>query len=393
MKHRTRASQRVSAFFMAVVVLITMVFPPQSIFADPPEPDPNDQTGSADIIRAATLGYKLKGGSDFVYPEPDGDGNYSIPDSSLIEAYNLKLTFEILDHDDEDDQGLPNRSIKPGHYYTVDLPEEIVLPDGIAGGLVPSNSEDYPDEDIAEYSFVKKDDGTWQVKVMFTDYLDHDDEYQISGELDFDFTLDLSSVPGGTTKDVVIPVDADTSVTIKVTKPVPPATTPNKIEKAADKTAYNHTDRELVWVVTMSPENGDFGGCTFTDTIDTANLTLKSVIHGGKTLVQGVDYEYKDGKITYKIPEDYNGKDYREIKVVTTVKSEVYGRIDATTISNSASLSGGEIVGSLNSSDTVTITPDWIKKEGTLNGASNKISWTITANSTRQRLYLSLIHI
>lgn len=362
------------------VILCVLIFinfiPSVSTFAV----DANDQTASNDIIRTLELSYLLKGSTSFVQLKSP----YKIEDSSKIEKFRAKYTFKLDDHVDE--LGAENRVIKSGDYYTIDLPDKIQLSNPTDGSIF-----DKENNIIATYSFYKSADSTWHIKITFTSYVDDKNKYDIYGQLDFDFNLDLSSVPAGTSTQVTIPISNTASVIIDVVKPVPPVTTPTSLTKSV--ASYNNQTRELVWNIKVEPSNGIFSGCVFTDTINPEYMELKSIKHGSLTLLEGTDYTYDTltGKLVYTIPLGRDGISFQNIVITTTVKPSVYGKLTATTISNLANLSGGDNYVNIDSNiASQTINPDWLSKSGSLY-QGNKIKWSINANITNQSMYNGVI--
>lgn len=91
------------------------------------------------------------------------------------------------------------------------------------------------------------------------------------------------------------------------------------------------------------------------------------------------------------IAEGRDGKNFQNIEITTAVKPSVYGKLVPTTIKNSANLAGGENFVDIDSNTAShTVTPEWFAKEGAVY-EGNQILWTITANSTRQRMYNAVI--
>ncbi|SHJ39931.1 Spy0128 family protein [Parasporobacterium paucivorans] len=376
MKRHKKILRRIQAFVLFLVIMITTM-PVQQANAS----DGSNQTGNTDIMRTVSLSYKLKAASEFV----DLLDPYEIADSSKVEKFHAKYTFMLKDNIDEL-TGEENRTVKSGDYYLIDLPKELQISNPTNGSILGNDNKP-----IANYSFLQNADNSWQIRIVFTDYIDSPDEFEIHGEMEFDFTLDLSSVAAGTSTVVYIPIDNENNIELGITKPIPPATTPVSLTKTVS--SYNNATRELVWKVNMLPTTGVFSGCIFTDTIDVAHLELKSIQHGSITLVEGVDYVFDSstGKITYTIPNGRDGTNYKEITITTVVKRSVYGNLSATTISNRAELSGGDYDVDLDSNTaSQTITPNWLGKSGTIY-QGNKILWTIRANITNQAMYNAVI--
>jgi|GEM_PF-1880827 len=340
-----------------------------------------DQTENSDIVRTLTLHYMLKDSSEFLELLPP----YQIKDGLKVEKYHAKYKFKLNDNIDTQ-TGEPQRTLKNGDYYLINLPEKLNIKNPKDGDILGNANEP-----IANYSFVKTENGTWQIKVTFTDYIDNPNEFDIFGEMEFDFELDLSAEEGGTTSTISIPIDNENNVEIEITIPEPQPNAPVSLTKTAS--SYNHLTRELVWNVKIMPETGVFSGCVFTDTIDRTYLDLASIKHGNITLTEGKDYTFDDatGKITYTIPDGRDGKDYQNITITTVAKRGIYGNTTATTVQNQANLSGGTSDVDIDSNTAShTITPDWLKKKGSLY-QGNRIVWTITANSTRQLMYNAVI--
>jgi len=348
------------AFFMCLSFLLS--FLPAYVAIAEDDTDSNNKTNSSDIIRTVELQYQNKGESTWV----DFTSPYSISDITKINGFRAKYSFALNDR--VDDEGGCNREITGGDYYLITLPEEIQL-DKPADGII----KDEYDGTLARYSFSQSLSGSWQIKVEFDDYINDDNLFDIHGEFEFEFKIDASQIADGTTQTIYIPIDNDTSIGIKVTKPEPPPTRPISLTKTAN--SYNHLTRELRWNVKIDPATGIFSGCTFTDIIDAENLELVSVKHGSITLSQineedGTgDYTYDEdtGLLVYTIPEGRDRANYQNIEIITRVKRDVYAKAPAsTTIRNNAALTGGENDVNLTSNTaTYTVTPDWLKKSGT----------------------------
>lgn len=373
---RKKTALRFQAIILCLVMLLTVVMPAQIVFALG-----NDQTENADIVRSLSLSYKLKGGSAFI----DLVAPYKIADGTKIEKLHAKYGFEIQDNINGQ-TGEPNRTITSGDYYLIDLPEKLIVSNPTGGSILGNGGRA-----IAQYSFIEETTGNWKIKIEFTDYVDDPNEYDIYGQMEFDFTLDMTGVGEGTTTTIYIPIDNSTGISIDVTNPVPSPTKPISLTKTVS--SYNDLTRELVWNIKMLPDTGIFSGCVFTDTIDINRLDLKSIKHGSVTLVEGTDYTYDPftGNIVYTIPDGRDGASYQNIVITTVAKRSIYGNLSATTISNKANLSGGDSYVDIDSNTaSQTITPNWFGKSGTL-FQGNKIQWTLTANTTQQSMYNAVI--
>ena len=366
---------RVQAILLCFVLLLSFM-PLQSVFAL----DDQDQTANSDIIRTLALSYKLKGGTEFT----DLTSPYKINDITKIESFHAKCSFDLKDYTDTN--GAATRTVTSGDYYLIDLPEKLIVSNPAGGSILGNGGRA-----IAQYSFIEETTGNWKIKIEFTDYVDDPNEYDIYGQMEFDFTLDMTGVGEGSTTTIYIPIDNSNGISIDVTNPVPPPTKPVSLTKTVS--SYNHLTRELVWNIKMMPDTGIFSGCVFTDTIDINRLDLKSIKHGSVTLVEGTDYTYDPltGNIVYTIPDGRDGASYQNIVITTVAKRSIYGNLSATTISNQANLSGGDSYVDIDSNTaSQTITPNWLGKSGTL-FQGNKIQWTLTANTTQQSMYNAVI--
>lgn len=364
------------AFVMCVTLTISLLTPTMVAYAAG-----NDQTGNTDIVRDVSLSYQLKGTSTWT----PMSAPYDIADITKIQKFHALYSFSLLDNVDPQ-TGLPNRTVHEGDYYLIDLPASIQISNPSNGSINGNN-----DRVIAQYAFTQELDGTWQIQVTFTNYIDDPNEYEIFGSMEFDFTIDLSGVSDGETKTISIPIDNENTIELEYTKPVPPPTTPISMVKTV--TSYSHSSRSLVWNVKMMPDTGVFSGCTFRDTIDTSRMTLTSIKHGSVTLVQGTDYTYDStsGEIVYLIPNGRNGVNYQNIVITTSVKRSVYGLLTPTIIGNQARLTGGAaFVDLVSNTATQTVSPNWLGKTGTLY-QGNKIQWTLEANITTQFMYNAVV--
>lgn len=373
-----RKLNKMKALLLSIIMFMTSLTPYTAVFAAP-----MDQTSNSDIIRSLELSYKLKSGGSFI----NLDAPYEIPDSSLIHSYRAIYGFEIEDNVDTD-TGAPQRTMTAGDFYMIDLPDQLRIITPAPGSIL--GNEGRP---IANYTFIQDIDNSWSIKLEFTDYVDDLDEFNIFGSMQFDFTVDLSSVAQGTTETIYIPIDDTNGINLEITVPVPAPTTPTSLVKSVVNNGYSHVTRELQWNVMIQPATGIFSGTTFTDTIDVTKQQLKSIRHGSVTLVENVDYTYDDitGLITYLIPEGRNGIDFQNIRITTTVNRDVYGNLLPTIINNRANLSGGSADIDIDSNQaSYTVTPNWLRKSGSVI-EGNKIAWTILANTTRQDMYNAVI--
>lgn len=330
-----------------------------------------------DLTRSLKLSYQLQGQSNFT----DLTDPYQIPDSSKLKTLHAEYSFSLKDGTDE--SGGATRSIQGGDYYFIGLPAE--LNTSLSPGDI-TETIDNVTYTIAHYEVI---DG--KIKVTFANTINNSNLFDIHGDINLDFTLDMSSVTGGTTKDFTFPIDSSNNIIIHVTKPVPPATTPSGLTKSVQ--SYDNATRTLVWKVDIAPANGTFEDCTFTDTIDTTTQKLLSVKHGSDELTIGTDYTYdaSTGLITYTIPKGRNGTAYQSIYITTEVKGEVYTKTTETDIKNTAHLTGGAQTVNLTSNDaTQKIQPNWLEKKGT-GYDGNSINWEITANTTQQPMYDAVV--
>lgn len=364
----------------AVILCIALLLPSfsfQTVFAM----DNKDQTANSDIVRTMALSYQLKGGTDFI----DLTSPYAIKDITKVQSLHAKCSFKLKDNVD-DVTGEAHRTVASGDYYLIDLPEKLIVSNPASGSILGNGGRA-----IANYSFIEEAPANWKIKIEFTDYVDNPNEYNIYGQLEFDFTLDMTSIGQGSSTTITIPIDNTSGITIDVTNPVPPPTKPVSLTKTVS--SYNQQTRELVWNVKMMPDTGVFSGCVFTDAIDVNRMDLKSIKHGSVTLVEGKDYTYDPltGKIVYTIPNGRDGANFQNIVITTVVKKSVYGSLSSTTITNQANLSGGDSYVDIDSNTaSYTITPNWLGKSGTLY-QGNKIQWTLTANTTQQSMYNAVI--
>lgn len=370
------SSLRIQALILCAVMFLTFVLPPRAIYAL----EGTNQTGNADIVRSLSLKYMLKGSTEW----NELMSPYEIEDGTKIDKFHANYSFKLNETDDG--EGGARRTMKSGDYYLIDLPDKlkIISP---SNGIVLGNEN----KTIADYSFLQKADGSWQIKIQFTEYIDNANEFEIQGHIEFDFSIDLSSVGEGTSTEIRIPIDNDNEINIGIKKPEPPKTMPTSMDKTAS--SYDHSTRELVWNVKMMPETGVFSDCVFTDTIDVSKLDLKDIKHGNVALIEGKDYTFdkSTGKIEYKIPKGRDGKNFQNITITTVAARSIYRDTTPKTISNKANLSGGESFVNIDSNIAEkTITPEWLKKEGTLL-EGNSISWTINANITKQLMYSGVI--
>ncbi len=366
---------RLQAVVMCAILSIS-ILTGQSAFAL----DEQNQTGNADIVRGAALSYQKKGETGFT----ELTAPYRINDITKVDQFHAAFSFYLVDHQDAV-TGAISRTVAPGDYYYVDLPENLVVSNPASGSILGNLNRP-----IANYIFEEQSTNNWRVKITFTDYVSDPNEEQIHGQLDMDFSLDLSSIGVGTTTTVYIPIDNNSNIELEITNPTPPPTKPISLEKTVS--SYDQLTRTLIWNVKLSPDTGIFGGCVFTDTLD-PNTSLKSMKHGAVLLQEGTDYTYNrsTGEIVYSIPAGRDGANFQNITITTEVKREVYGSTLAVDIRNQAHLSGGEQLVDLDSNTaTKTITPDWLKKSGTV-FEGNKIQWTLTANTTRQEMYNAVI--
>lgn len=375
-KKKKVAILRVQALILSLVIFLTLIVPTKSIYALAGK----DQTENADIIRELSLKYMLKGTTgwnDFIYP-------YKIEDGTKIEKFHAQYSFIL--NETEDEEGGAKRTMQSGDYYLIDLPNEVRISNPINGNILGNGNKP-----IADYSFLQKLDGSWQVKIQFTEYIDDTDEFKIQGNIEFDFDIDLNSVEQGTSTTIYIPIDNNNGVSIDIKKPIPPQTMPISLNKTVS--SYDHKSRELIWNIEMIPETGIFSDCVFTDTIDMSKLTLKDVKHGNITLIEGQDYSFdkQTGKLEYKIPKGRDGRNFKNITITTVASRDLYGDTNTKTISNKANLSGGESFVNIDSNVAeTTITPEWLKKEGTLL-EGNSILWTINTNITNQLMYDAIV--
>lgn len=280
----------------------------------------------------------------------------------------------------------PDRTVHEGDYYMIDLPEKLIVKNSASGQVFGNENRV-----IGNYSFVEESTNKWKMKVLFTEYVDDLNEFEIHGDMNFDFVLDVDAIDDGKTETIYMPIDNTSGIDLQVTKPVPPATKPSKLTKSVK--SYNNLSRELVWNIKMEPESGIFSNCVFTDTLDINSLELKSIKHGSVTLVENTDYTYDNatGEIAYTIPNGRDGKNFQNIEISSIVKADVYGDFTATTINNQANLFGGKDYVDIDSNtSSYTITPDWFKKAGE-QYEGNQIKWTLTTNSTRQKMLNAVI--
>lgn len=357
------------------MMVLSLVHNPLAL--EPMDSQNPEQTENMDIVRSLGLQIKMKGETEYKdFSEP-----YQIKDSSKLDKLKANYSFELLDTTNE--SGEAARTMKGGDYYLIKLPNEINI-------INPSNDpiaiKDAADETIANFSFTKDTNNDWQIKVEFTDYINDMTTFDIYGSFSFEFDLNLDGITAGKPTTIYIPIDNKNSAGIEVTKPVPPATTPNKLEKKVAK--YDASNRKIVWDILMSPENGVFEGCTFKDTIDPNTLTLESIKHGNVELTSD-DYTYDSttGLLSYTIPKGRNGKDYGKITITTKINSSVFNNNTVKTITNQSSLEGGEQDVNLTSNTaSQKIEPNWLNKSGSVIDG-NKIEWTINANNTNQNIY------
>lgn len=364
-----------TALLLAFLLLLGML--PLYAFAA----DEKDHTGDHDIMRQIHLSYKLKGATDYTVL----DAPYKIDDITKIETFRLNHSFELKDIIDES-TGTVSRSVHAGDYYLIDLPEKLIVTNPASGSILGNN-----DAPIAHVGFIEEAHNNWKLKIEFTDYVDDLNEYEIFGNMNFDFQLDMDAVGDGESTQFYIPIDDENGLVLDVTKPVPPPTKPLSLTKTA--ASYTHQTRELVWQIQIAPETGIFQGCVFTDTLNTNLCELKSIKHGNVLLIQGTDYTYDSvsGNIVYTIPEGRNGTGFQTIEITTIVKSSVYSNHMPTEITNTANLSGGEELVNIDSNTAKqTITPDWLKKSGTPY-EGNKIKWTLSVNTTQQNMYNAVV--
>ncbi len=278
---RTKQRTRLQALFLSFVMIFAILPLPILAIA-------TDLTGSTDIHRTLEVSYKLKGQEGYItLADP-----YTIEDITKVESFRAFHTFDL-----EDNAGLgepPARIMREGDYYLIDLPEKLIITNS-AGGYIYGNDS----KAIASYSFIEESPSNWQIKIEFTDYVEDLNEYEIHGELEFEFDIDLSAIGEDTTETIYIPIDSSNGISIDVTKPKPPPTKPVSLAKTVS--SYNQQTRRLIWNIKMEPATGIFEGCVFSDTIDTANLEFVSIRHGSTNLVEGIDYTYDTatGKITY----------------------------------------------------------------------------------------------
>ncbi|MDD2370999.1 MAG: FctA domain-containing protein [Firmicutes bacterium] len=375
MKKLKKKLNKIQSVFFALLIIGTTLTPYASVFAA------SDQTANTDIVRSLALSYKLTGSSTYT----DLVSPYEITDSTLIDSFRALYSFDILDNINPD-TGEPERTVHEGDYYTIDLPDKIQLSSSTGGAILGNAGRP-----IANYTFVQDPDLTWKVRVEFTDYVDDLNEYDIHGNMEFDFSFDLSTVVKGTTETIYIPIDDNNGINLKITVPLPPVTTPISLTKTV--TSYTPLTRTLIWNVNMLPATGVFSGCTFTDTLDVTKVDLASLKHGSVNLVQDVDYTYNPatGLITYLIPDGRDGSAYQNIIITATAKRDLYGSTTPTIVNNQANLSGGSADVDIDSNSlNYTITPNWLSKSGAVI-EGNKIRWTINANTTRQDMYNAVI--
>lgn len=338
-----------------------------------------DQTPNVEIERSVTMSYLLNGQTEYQPLTPP----YQIADITKLKAFRALYSFSLVDHFDND-TGLFSRTVRAGDYYTIELPKRVVVQNPAGGDI-----KDAEGQVIATYAFIQQAADDWQVKITFTSYVDDTSRFEIYGYLQFDFAIDLTGIGQGSTTTVVIPIDNDASLEIKIVNPIPPETKPSGIAKAA--AGYNEVTRQLTWTVTLSPDTGIFEGCVFTDTLD-PRTTLLSIKHGSVTLAAS-EYTYNaaTGAIVYTVPTGRNGASYRTLTLVTEVKASVYGSLTPTVISNQCQLTGGEdFVSLLSNEATYTVRPTWLSKTGTTY-QGNRIQWTITANTNQQKLYNGVV--
>lgn len=334
-----------------------------------------DKTASGEIQRKLSLSYTMKG-DETQYPLEAGG---QLPDITQVERLSAAYSFRLIDHEAD---GLPNRQVHSGDFYYITLPE-LVLPTIEYGKEIPIYHNQQDQEIVANYSFEKTSSGT-RVKVTFADFIEKEEEFEISGLFRFDFVIDWEQIEEGAQKELIFPVDSENQLIIQVNRPEKPQTTPTAIQKKA--ASYNKATGELTWKVTLPDNTQNWAGYTLTDQVDINTMELIAVLHGTQELAAGTDYIYDTttGFLTYQIPAQRG--DIREISIKTRVNSQLYYNNDKTIITNTATLSGDGLEKELTAQATQEIAPNWISKKGSrLEG--NRIRWTITVNANRKWMY------
>ena len=371
----TKGTKRILSIILTITLFFTLI---SNLSIVARAADENDMTNSSDIVRNLKVTYKLMG-DDTVYPYNEGD---KIADITQIQSFSASYDFAITDHLDS-----PNiRNIKGGHYYLIDLPDELI----VSAQSMPSTIKNQDGVIIATIEPLKSVNSS-QIKVTFSDLLNDMDTFDIHGNFSFDFSIDASDIEAGSSKIISMSIDNKKKIDIDVAKPeVIPAYPTSLLKNVA---SYSADTRELIWSVDISPSNGVFSGCTFSDTLDPNTMILQGIKHGTTELVENVDYTYDKttGEVSYTIPSNRNGEEFKTIYLITKVKSDIYLQFDETKIENKAKLTGGSNnVNLVSNIATQKIKPNWINKTGSkIEG--NKIQWEINVNNDNQKITNTVI--
>ena len=363
---RKRKLPKFVATMMAVILMFTTLGSSMLQAAA----DSQDQTGNADIVRSATISYEMNGSSTAIPLTSNVTLN-----GNQVNKFFLALNFALVD----DLEAAQPRTLRAGDYYLFDLPDSFKI---IGAGT--GDVRDAENEVIATYQVLAN-----AVKITFTDYVEDPDVFEIVGRIALEFSLDMSKIAVGTKKDYSMPLGGGKPpVTLTIENPSPSATKPTGIAKTAK--SYNETTHRIAWEVTLSPADGTFESCVFTDKLDLTTQQLISIKHGTTTL-KADEYELTGSNLTYTIPKGRNGSNFRTITIETEVKAGVFLN-NSTVIENDATLTGGasDVNLSLATPATKTILPEWLKKSGTPFGG-NKIRWTLTVNSNRINIFNGIV--
>ena len=209
------------------------------------------------------------------------------------------------------DFGLAKQQIIADSYeYMLDLPEGVIVPENLLG----ETKYKLPDKGgsvAGNYQFVKNNDGTYSVKVVFDESYVSTAGENITGHLEFKGQIDGSKTDdkGNIKIDGIDKVDIEIpGTTIKY-----PANETNKYDVSIKKEGtYKVGENKLIYTVIVSSLKGTPDEISFEDVILTSGMTLEApkVKVENETVMRYSAYYDKVLETTEISPEDYQ---YSEI--------------------------------------------------------------------------------
>lgn len=328
--------------------------------------------GDINVIKTPSGGKEIKPATQTV---TIWNGDQQIEQGGTIDQgkdMKIKVDFTLPDipvgTEGEPDFTAPNATNK-GDYMSINLPKEM--------NFANEETRSMPMEVSGTEGLIMGEltvQGT-QAMLVFSEDAANPDYQQRGGKWEASIKINWEEVTEETENVVFTIFGKEYTVTVK------PEANPDRIE-IAKKGKADISKGKITWTVTTTPSREDltYDGYTFTDKLPNTVTYVEDSFSITPSAIDESKFSYDADKntISYQFPAEVTG--VQTISYDTLIKDLAANNGKEIISKNEAVISNGSTTN--NASDTVSVTPNWISKNGEYKVGNHSIDWTITVNES-----------